>query len=151
MHGILAAFAVGLLLLDSLGEGIVLHGTEGGIGHRHLVGLSAGFHRALAGFKGLVDPVAVEFGILVCPRCGGSQLGVGGIGNVAETHLCHHPTGDVGFLLARSSNFLLADGLLLIEIVLLLAGGIAVSDLYARIHSELAEEATGSCSGSGIE
>ena len=67
MHGILAAFAVGLLLLDSLGEGFVLHGTEGGISHRHLIGLSAGFHRALAGFKGLVDPVAVEFGIFVCP------------------------------------------------------------------------------------
>ena len=67
MHGILAVFAIGLLLLDSPGEGFVLHGTEGGIGYRHRGGLSAGFHRALAGFEGLVDPVAVEFGIFVCP------------------------------------------------------------------------------------
>ena len=151
MHGILAAFAVGLLLLDCLGEGFVLHGTEGGIGHRHQVGRATGFYSALAGFKGLVDPVTIEPGVLVIPCCGGGQLGVGGVGNVTEPHLCHHPSWDVGFLLARSSYFLFADGLLLVEIVFLLAWGIAVGYLYACIHGELAEETTGSCGGSGIE
>ena len=67
MHGILAVLAVGLLLLDRLGESFILHGTEGSIGHGHPVGLSAGFHRALAGFDVLVDPVTIEFSILVCP------------------------------------------------------------------------------------
>ena len=76
---------------------------------------------------------------------------VSGIDQVTEAHLGHHPTWDIGFLLTRGGDLLLAYSLLLLEVVLLLSRSVAVCYLYADIYGELAEEATCSRCGSGIE